>query len=88
MDHLSPILDAFDRLDLVLAVFGALVVAMWFGRGKSLGGILTGALMGGLVKPTLILVLGGGLLVASQQSTYQPHQTREEQDKTLEFWSK
>ena len=60
MDNL---IEQFDPLDFVLALFGALIVAMWFGRGKSLKGILMGALVGGLVKP----ILFGGLLLGGVQ---------------------
>jgi hypothetical protein len=88
MDQLAPVLEAFDKLDIVLAVFGALVVALWFGRGKTVGGILTGALMGGLVKPALFLLIGGGLLFAVQQPAPELKQTKEQQDQTIKFWSR
>ena len=87
MTDIQPILEAFDMLDLVLAVFGALIVALWFGRGKGPWGIISGALMGGIVKPALFFLLAGGALVAVQQSPALK-QTPEQQDKTLEFWSK
>ena len=87
MDKLSPIMDAFDTLDLVLAVFGALVVGLWFGAGKNLRGILTGAVMGGLVKPLLFGLLLGGAVVATTQAPALKL-TPEQQDKTLKFWTK
>ena len=60
---MDSLFEQFDPLDFVLALFGALIVAMWFGRGKSLKGILVGALVGGLVKP----ILFGGLLLGGVQ---------------------
>ena len=85
MDQLSKITDSLDMLDLVLAVFGALIVSMWWGKGKSLGGLLTGAVMGGLVKPLFFAVfLGGTLIAVSQQPEIK--QTPEQVDKTLKFW--
>lgn len=88
MDQTTSILEAFDMLDIVLAVFGAVVCAMWFGRGKSLGGLLTGALVGGLVKPMFVLAIGSGLLFAAGGGVPELKQTPEQQQKTLEFWSK
>ena len=85
MDQLSQIADSLDTLDLVLAVFGALIVSMWWGKGKNLWGILTGAVMGGLVKPLFFAVfLGGTLIAVSQQPEIK--QTPEQVDKTLKFW--
>ncbi len=54
---MDGLLEQLDVLDFVLAVFGAIVVAMWFGHGKSWKGILMGAVMGGFMKPTLFTVL-------------------------------
>lgn len=88
MDQTTSILEAFDMLDIVLAVFGAVICAMWFGRGKSLGGLLTGALVGGLVKPMIALVIGSGLILAAGGGVPELKQTPEQQQKTLEFWSK
>lgn len=75
-------------LDMVLAVFGAVIFAMWFGRGKSLGGLLSGALVGGLIKPAIVMMLGSGLLFAAAGGVPELKQTPEQQQKTLEFWSK
>ena len=88
MDQTSAVLEAFDMLDIVLAVFGAVIFAMWFGRGKSLGGLLSGALVGGLIKPAIIMVLGSGLIFAAAGGMPEIKQTPEQQRKTLEFWSK
>lgn len=88
MDQMAAILDAFDMLDMVLAVFGAVIFAMWFGRGKSIGGLLSGALVGGLVKPAIVMMLGSGLLFAAGGGVPELKQTPEQQQKTLEFWSK
>ena len=68
MDRLLPVFEAFDMLDIVLAVFGAIVVSMWFGAGKTVWGILSGALMGGLVKPVLLMVFVGGAFIMAQDS--------------------
>ncbi len=88
MNQTAAILDAFDMLDMVLAVFGAVIFAMWFGRGKSLGGLLSGALVGGLIKPAIVMMLGSGLLFAAAGGVPELKQTPEQQQKTLEFWSK
>lgn len=81
--------QAFDMLDVVLAVFGAVVVSLWFGHGKKLGGLLMGAVVGGVAKPAILLVLGLGLLAASPQPVDPTlKQTPEQQDKTLEFWTR
>ena len=88
MDQTSAVLEAFDMLDIALAVFGAVIFAMWFGRGKSLGGLLSGALVGGLIKPAIIMVLGSGLIFAAAGGMPEIKQTPEQQRKTLEFWSK
>lgn len=86
MEQVSQLIDAFDYLDLVLAVFGAVIVSMWFGRGKNIWGILSGALVGGLIKPVCFLILVGGAFVASQdmQASQQPV----EQDPIVKFWLK
>lgn len=88
MDQTSAVLEAFDMLDIALAVFGAVIFALWFGRGKTLGGLLSGALVGGLIKPAIIMVLGSGLIFASAGGMPEIKQTPEQQRKTLEFWSK
>ena len=88
MDQTGTILEAFDMLDIVLAVFGAVIFALWFGRGKTLGGLLSGALVGGLVKPAIFMMLGSGLIFAAAGSLPEIKQTPEQQRKTLEFWSK
>jgi hypothetical protein len=87
MDQFQPVLEAFDMLDLMLAVFGAIIVAMWFGRGKGPWGIISGAMMGGLVKPALFLLMASGLISALQGSP-EIRQTPEQQDATLKFWTK
>jgi hypothetical protein len=87
MDQLSLLIDAFDKLDIVLAVFGAVIVSLWFGRGKSLKGLISGALVGGLVKPLILtFVLGGAFIVAQQNTSLK--QTPEQQDATIKFWTK
>ena len=88
MEQTSAILEAFDMLDIVLAVFGAVIFAMWFGRGKTLGGLLSGALVGGLIKPAIFMVLGSGLIFAAAGGIPEIKQTPEQQQKTLDFWTK
>lgn len=88
MEQADAVLHAFDMLDMVLAVFGAVIVAMWAGRGKKLGGLLSGALVGGLVKPAIFFVLGTGLLVAAGSEAVEIKQSPEQQQKTLDFWLK
>lgn len=88
MDQTATILDAFDMLDIVLAVFGAVIVSLWAGRGKKLGGLLSGALVGGLVKPAFIMLLGSGLIFAASGGLPEIKQSPEQQKKTLEFWSR
>ncbi len=87
---MDQFLDQLDMLDTVLAVFGALIFAMWFGRGKSLKGILTGAFIGGFVKPTLFFVFGLGALGAltASDDSQMPKQTQTQQDATINFWTK
>lgn len=94
MDQLSSLTTAFDYLDIVLAMVGALLVSLWFGRGKSIWTILSGALVGGLAKPAAMLVLFGGVLVATQQgndsgsgNTALDSKTKAEQDKIIKFWT-
>jgi hypothetical protein len=88
MDQAAAILDAFDMLDMVLAVFGACLFALWSGRGKKLGGLLSGALIGGLVKPAFVLLLGSGLVLVAQGGLPEIRQSPEQQQKTLDFWTK
>lgn len=75
-------------LDIVLAVFGAVIVSLWCGRGKKLGGLLSGALIGGFAKPAIFLAVGSGLLFAASGGMPEIKQTPEQQRKTLEFWSR
>ena len=87
MRRMDGLLEQFDMLDFVLAVFGALIVAMWFGRGKSLKGILLGALMGGFVKPMVFgaLLFGGfQLFAASGNDDTQPSVSQEDLMKILD----
>jgi len=86
MRRMDGLLEQFDMLDFVLAVFGALIVAMWFGRGKSLKGLLLGALMGGFVKPMVFgaLLFGGfQLFAASGNDDSQPSVSQEDLMKIL-----
>ena len=87
---MDQFLEQLDMLDTVLAVFGALIFAMWFGRGKSLKGILTGALVGGFIKPAIFMVLGLGALGAltATEDSGTPQQTQAQQDATIKFWTK
>ena len=87
---MDGLLEQLDMLDMVLAVFGAVVCAMWFGRGKSLQGLLTGALVGGIVKPALFTVLGfaGMAALSASEESSMPQQTQQQQDETLKFWLK
>jgi hypothetical protein len=59
MEQLGAISQTFDMLDVVLAVFFACVFALWRGAGKKLSGLLSGALMGGLIKPALFFMIAG-----------------------------
>ncbi|MDE2384739.1 MAG: hypothetical protein KGO53_08975 [Alphaproteobacteria bacterium] len=68
MDQVDSLLEQLDMLDFVLAVFGAIILAMWFGRGKSWKGILLGAAMGGFVKPVIFTVLAFGGVMALTSS--------------------
>lgn len=89
MDQMQSLADAFDMLDILLAVFGAVIVSLWAGRGKKLGGLLMGAVSGGLIKPMLFMAIGSGFLFAATQSAPpEIHQTPEQQQKTLDFWTK
>jgi len=87
---MDGLLEQLDMLDMVLAVFGAVVCAMWFGRGKSLKGLLTGALVGGVVKPAIFMLLGFGGLAAlsASEDSGAPHQTQAQQDAVIKFWTK
>lgn len=86
---MQTVAEAFDRLDIVLAVFGAVIAALWAGRGKKLGGLMMGAVTGGLVKPALFMIIGSGLIFAATQSAPpEIHQSKEQQQKTLDFWLK
>jgi zinc transporter ZupT len=89
MDQMQALAEAFDMLDIVLAVFGAVIVGLWAGRGKKVGGLLMGAVTGGLVKPMLFLAVGSGLIFAAgQNAAPEIRQTPEQQQKTLDFWLK
>ncbi|WP_373502761.1 hypothetical protein [Aestuariivirga sp.] len=88
MDQTAAILDAFDVLDVVLAVFGAAIFSLWFERGKKLGGLLSGALVGGLAKPAIAMLVGSGLIFAASGGVPEIRQTPEQQQKTLDFWTK
>jgi hypothetical protein len=57
MEHLGAIARTFDMLDIVLAVFFGCVFALWRGTGKKLSGLLSGAVMGGLIKPALFFMI-------------------------------
>ncbi len=89
MEQVSLLTDSLDTLDLVLAVFGAVIVAMWSGRGRNVWGILSGALVGGLIKPAFFFIVLGGAFMASQdmQSPQQQPQP-DEQDPVVKFWLK
>jgi hypothetical protein len=86
MEQAAPLLEAFDTLDLVLAVFGAVIVGLWFGRGKTVWGILSGAVVGGLIKPVYFLFILGGAFMASQDM--QGKQQQPEEDPVVKFWLK
>lgn len=87
---MDSFIEQMDMLDIVLAVFGAVICAMWFGRGKSLKGLLTGAIVGGIVKPALFTVLGfaGVAALSASEESSMPQQTQAQQDETLKFWTK
>ena len=89
MEQVSLLIEAFDMLDLVLAIFGAIIVSMWFGRGKSIWVILSGAVMGGLVKPMLFMFMVGGAFVATQSIQDKPltKQEQADQEKIIKFWT-
>lgn len=82
------LVDAFGLLDVVLAVFGAIIMSLWFGRGKTLSGLLSGALVGGLIRPAVVVLVGSGLLFAAQGGLPEIKQTPEQQEKTLKFWTR
>jgi hypothetical protein len=86
MEQVAPLLEVFDYLDLVLAVFGAVIVSMWFGRGKNVWGLLSGALVGGLIKPAFFFIVLGGVFLASQN--LQAPQQLPEDDPVVKFWTK
>ena len=88
MEQLDHVLQAFGMLDIVLAAFGAVIVTLWFGRGKTLAGLLSGALVGGLAKPAIVMLIGSGLLFAAGGGVPELKQTPEQQEKTLNFWLK
>ncbi len=87
---MDSFIEQMDMLDIVLAVFGAVICAMWFGRGKSLKGLLTGAIVGGIVKPAVFTVLGfaGMAALSASEESSMPQQTQQQQDETLKFWTK
>ncbi|MCB1379020.1 MAG: hypothetical protein KDK89_11720 [Alphaproteobacteria bacterium] len=88
MEHAAMLVDAFGLLDVVLAVFGAIIMSLWFGRGKTLSGLLSGALVGGLIRPAVVVLVGSGLLFAAQGGLPEIKQTPEQQEKTLKFWTR
>ncbi len=65
MDQLDAILQSFDMLDMVLIVFFACIFALWRGHGKKLSGLLTGVLVGALVKPALFFMIGSAAVLVS-----------------------
>ena len=87
MDQLDAIAQSFDMLDMVLAVFFACIFALWRGRGKKLSGLLSGALIGGLIKPALFFMIGGAALFAVQDEP-KMEVTPAQQKKIDKFWSK
>ena len=87
MTAAQELLHTFDMLDLVLAVIGATIGSLLLGRGRSLGGMLGGALIGGSVKPVILGLVLGGLLLGYEQSKID-QKSPEEQDKILDFWLK
>jgi hypothetical protein len=83
---MDQVLEQLDMLDFVLAVFGAIIVAMWFGRGKSWKGILVGAAMGGFVKPmffTVLAFVGMATLMDNGDDNAKPGQATEDVMKIL-----
>jgi dolichol kinase len=87
---MDSFIEQLDMLDIVLAVFFAVIGALWFGRGKSLKGLLTGAVVGGIVKPALFTLFGFvsmAALFANEESSM-PQQTQAEQDAVIKFWTK
>ena len=90
---MDKLLESLDMLDLVLAVFGALMFALWRGRGKNLQSLLMGAAMGGFVKPTLFMALGfGAMVLVNMPSGDDPSQPQnksiKDQDALLKYWTK
>ena len=87
MDQLNSIAQSFDMLDIVLAVFLGCIFALWRGRGKKLSGLLSGALLGGLIKPVLFFMVGGAALFAVQEEP-KIDITPAQEKKIDNFWSK
>ena len=87
MDQLDSIAQSFDMLDIVLAVFFACIFGLWYGRSKKLSGLLSGALVGGLIKPALFFMIGGAALFAVQDEP-KIDVTPAEQKKIENFWLK
>ena len=87
MEQFAPLLEAFDTLDLVLAIFGAIIVSLWFGRGKNIWGLLSGALIGGFVKPAFFFLILGGAFLATQD-VQAPQKPLDAQDPLVKFWLK
>jgi dolichol kinase len=87
---MDSFIEQLDMLDIVLAVFFAVIGALWFGRGKSLKGLLTGAVVGGIVKPALFTMLGfiGMAALFANEESSMPQQTQAEQDAVIKFWTK
>jgi hypothetical protein len=84
MNHLNAIAQTFDVLDVVLAMFFGCVFALWRGAGKKLSSLLSGAVMGGLVKPAFfMLVTGMGYSALSDDQTTAI--SREDQQKVDAF---
>ena len=87
MDLLNSIAQSFDMLDIVLAVFLGCIFALWRGRGKKLSGLLSGALIGGLIKPALFFMIGGAAIFTVQQEPKMDI-TPAQEKKIDNFWSK
>jgi hypothetical protein len=80
MEHVGAIAQTFDMLDIVLAVFFGCVFALWRGAGKKLSGLLSGAVMGGLIKPVLFFMITGAGFSAfgdEQAATMSPEDQKE-----------
>jgi hypothetical protein len=89
MKNLAPLVEAFDYLDIVLALVGVLLVSLWFGHDKSIWAILLGALTGGLVKPALTVLFLGGAFIAVQDVRDMPlsKKSQTEQDRIVKLWT-